>query len=229
VFFKPIRGYTRFQRITVTFSILFGSMCGTGGRAQCRVTRQCCNCSLPAFDINCLGVSANALFYQFGEENARLSVIESLATRLIVGVLSSLVVFVPTTIIGILFKHTRPRTFVGKHFDEYTADDLDSMKIDVRLCLARQIASTNWLTRLPFMFFYCCWWCSRKRTLPSATGSSVCSWTGTCRGGWPSCSTASSRRAGSCASTPRSCTASSLKTRRYGRVTGKRGLHLYGC
>jgi len=128
-------------------------MCGTGGRAQCRVTRQCCNCSLPAFDINCLGVSANALFYQFGEENARLSVIESLATRLIVGVLSSLVVFVPTTIIGILFKHTRPRTFVGKHFDEYTADDLDSMKIDVRLCLARQIASTNWLTRLPFMCF----------------------------------------------------------------------------
>ena len=28
MFFKPIRGFTRFQRITVTFSILFGSMCG---------------------------------------------------------------------------------------------------------------------------------------------------------------------------------------------------------
>jgi len=161
MFFKPIRGYTRFQRITVTFSILFGSMCGTTGQARrrprfARVAAP--HCARSFANVDRAGTAANALFYQFGDESSRLSVIESLATRLIVGVLSSLVVFVPTTIIGILFKHTRPRTFVGKHFDEYTADDLDSMKIDVRRAVcpddshhAAAAANSSWRS----LYYYC--------------------------------------------------------------------------
>jgi len=74
-----------------------------------------------------LEIIANALFYHFGYGNTRFFVIDSLVTRLIVGVLVSHAVFVPTTIIGILFKHTQPRTFDGKHFDKYTSDDLDNM------------------------------------------------------------------------------------------------------
>ena len=75
-------------------------------------------------------MTANALFYQFGDEYSQLSTLESLMTRAIVGALSSLIVFVPTTIIGLLFKHTRPRHFVP--FDPYSRSDDLGKTVDVR-------------------------------------------------------------------------------------------------
>jgi len=76
LFFRPLLAYTRTQRLTVVFSVLFASMC------------------------------ANALFYQFGEQpDAALGVV----VRLVAGVLSSVVVFVPTTLIGMLFRRVKER------------------------------------------------------------------------------------------------------------------------
>jgi len=53
----------------------------------------------------CLAV--NALFYQF--DSGELSV-DSVVQRAVVGVLSSLLVFIPTTVVSLLFRHVRPRS-----------------------------------------------------------------------------------------------------------------------
>ena len=100
------------------------------------VRRRCAlgaHCGGPRSTARC-GVSfaraANALFYQFGADSEALSVL-SIATRLVVGVLSSLIVFVPTTIISFIFRRVKHRDFLGLTFDELTNDDLSTMKIDV--------------------------------------------------------------------------------------------------
>jgi hypothetical protein len=72
----------------------------------------------------------NALFYQFGND-ATLSP-ESLLVRLLVGVLTSLIVFVPTTAVGVLFRRVRRRMSVGIKQSEWSDDDLNKINIDVR-------------------------------------------------------------------------------------------------
>ena len=114
--------------ITVTFSILFGSMCGMiGQESHTHGLRSQQRTAIPKLKCSLIGHNS---------ERAVLSVWlrkhASVRHRFPcdspdVGVLASLVVFAPTTIIGILFKHTRPRAFDGKHFDKYTSDDLDNM------------------------------------------------------------------------------------------------------
>ena len=74
--------------------------------------------------------TVNALFYQFGNDSG-LSVI-SVATRLIVGTLSSLVVFVPTTLISFLFKRVRRRHTTRRSFEQYSAETMKEMSLDVR-------------------------------------------------------------------------------------------------
>ena len=75
--------------------------------------------------------SANALFYQFGDNNTQLSAL-SVAARLIVGVLSSLIVFVPTTLLSFLFRRVRRRHDTLRNYDTYTHEDLKQIEIEVR-------------------------------------------------------------------------------------------------
>ena len=55
-----------------------------------------------------------------------------MATRLIVGTLSSLVVFVPTTLISFLFKRVRRRHTTRRSFEQYSAETMKEMSLDVR-------------------------------------------------------------------------------------------------
>ena len=56
----------------------------------------------------------------------------SLATRFLVGAMSSLIVFVPTTIISTIFRRVRPRDFLGFTADQVSSADLKVMNIKVR-------------------------------------------------------------------------------------------------
>ena len=66
----------------------------------------------------------NALFYQFEDNDIS---IDSLARRLVIGLMSSLIVFVPTTAIAMLFRRIRPRVppaaFAGAENGESDATD----------------------------------------------------------------------------------------------------------
>jgi hypothetical protein len=75
--------------------------------------------------------SVNALFYQFGQDYSSLSA-ELVATRFIVGVLTSLIVTVPTFLASSLFRRVRARGFLGLTYEQITADDLQWMALDVR-------------------------------------------------------------------------------------------------
>ena len=70
-----------------------------------------------------------------------LSVI-TLATRFLVGTLSSLIVFVPTTIISMLFRRVRPRDFLGLTHEQFDHGDLKYLELNVRpsILLARAAA-----------------------------------------------------------------------------------------
>lgn len=71
----------------------------------------------------------NALFYQFGNDESLSP--ESLLARLVVGLLTSLIVFVPTTAVGVLFRRVRRRIFVGIKQSEWSDEDLTKINIDV--------------------------------------------------------------------------------------------------
>ena len=103
IFFRPLTSYRRTERYVIAFSIMFGSM------------------------------AANALFYQFGENESFFDV-NTLLTRFVAAILSSLIVFVPTTIMGTIFRHTRPRyepsyaTEIGSSDDILKLQDTNYVK-----------------------------------------------------------------------------------------------------
>ena len=82
-----------------------------------------------AWPTQCFGPAANALFYQFG---SAVDTFEALANAALAGLLSSLIVFVPTTILSFLFRRVRRRDFFGQGFEELSKQDLAYMSIDVR-------------------------------------------------------------------------------------------------
>jgi len=51
----------------------------------------------------------NALFYQF--DDAPQVTVDSIARRVVIGLLTSLIVFVPTTTLSIIFRRVRRRVF----------------------------------------------------------------------------------------------------------------------
>ena len=71
---------------------------------------------------------ANALFFQFGVD--QLSVL-TLAVKLFNGLLSSIIVFVPTSICSFLFRRIKLRTYNFKLLPEMTLEDLESRKLTV--------------------------------------------------------------------------------------------------
>ena len=73
----------------------------------------------------------NALFYQFQSDSSILSV-ETVGTKLIIGSLSALIVYIPTTLIGYLFRRVRRRDYLGKTAEDFSSSDLKSLKIEVR-------------------------------------------------------------------------------------------------
>ena len=72
---------------------------------------------------------ANALFFQFGVD--QLSVL-TFALKLLNGVLSSIIVFVPTSLCSFVFRRIKLRAYDFKLLPEMTQEDLDSRKLTVR-------------------------------------------------------------------------------------------------
>ena len=72
--------------------------------------------------------TVNALFYQFDE--ASIVSIDSISRRIIVGLITSLLVFIPTTVLSFLFRRVQRRSAV---FRESTpAEASSNIKLEVR-------------------------------------------------------------------------------------------------
>lgn len=110
LFYQPLATYTRTQRLVVLFSILFASMCSTS--RSITLSRVCTHAPRPLTSPGRMpcesACTATALFYQFGEASSTISA-ESLLTRLVVGLLSSVIVFVPTTAMATILRRVRRR------------------------------------------------------------------------------------------------------------------------
>lgn len=153
MFYTPLDNYKRTARLTVTFSILFMSLCSTCIWDSCSVvgrwkgnhprSRHRCldaapntlpfplsRSTRPDLSVSALAAAVNALFYQFG--NADTFSIITIALRFLVGVLSSVIVYIPTTFLALLFRRIRRRDFLGRTQEEFSSSDLADMKIDVR-------------------------------------------------------------------------------------------------
>jgi len=93
-------------------------------------------------------IPVNALFYQFEESD--LSV-DSLARRLVIGLMSSLLVFIPTSAISILFRRVRPRkprqdkaaTDATPSTEAIELDDFDRSSLPHALVRNTSVASTH--------------------------------------------------------------------------------------
>jgi len=92
----------------VIITILFVSLCGSGDRRGVHSLHARGACALPPAHPARVRAArpVNALFYQF--EDFEVS-FDSLARRLVIGLITSLLVFVPTTILSVLFRRVRPR------------------------------------------------------------------------------------------------------------------------
>jgi hypothetical protein len=100
-----------------------------------------------------VSMCVNALFYQFGQDYSSLSA-ELVATRFIVGVLTSLIVTVPTFLASSLFRRVRARGFLGLTYEQITADDLQWMALDESYLERR----TGWQRTL--LDWHVPWWVS---------------------------------------------------------------------
>lgn len=108
MFFKPIGGYTRPQRVTIIFTILF------------------------------ISLAVNAFLFQYNSDQQI-----SIPQRLIAAILSSVIVFVPTTIHGFLFRRCRVKGQNVKYIEQMTPEYIAKLGIDMD-----KVAKRNWFHRV---------------------------------------------------------------------------------
>ena len=119
MFFVPLQGYTRPQRITIIFTILYTSL----------VT--------------------NAFMFQYNDEQQ-----VSVGSRAFASIISSLIVFVPTTLLGYLFRRCDRRVNQPKHVSNYTLKDYEELGVDVsKLQQGNKFMLTLFDWHMP-------WWCA---------------------------------------------------------------------
>jgi len=96
----------------------------------------------------------NALFYQFDE--ASITSLDSIGRRVIVGLITSLLVFVPTTMLSLLFRRVQRRSAV---FRESTpAEASSNLKLEVRRPGVFALMDGLAVCRLKLCTRTACWW-----------------------------------------------------------------------
>jgi len=119
MFFVPLQGYTRPQRVTIIFTILYTSL----------VT--------------------NAFLFQYNSEQE-----VSVGSRAFASIISSIIVFVPTTLLGYLFRRCNRRVNQSKPLSAYSIKDFEELGVDVAKLKKRNVVERYLLDwHLP-------WWCA---------------------------------------------------------------------
>ena len=119
MFFKPITGYTRPQRVTMVFTILFTSL------------------------------AVNAFLFQYNQDQ-----VIPISQRVVSAIISSVLVFVPTTIYGFMFRRCKRRGESVKYIEDFTVADFEKMGIDLS-----KVSQRNWLQRV-FVDWHIQWYWS---------------------------------------------------------------------